>query len=101
MLAVAPMPRVSSKNCNGGKAGRLAEHADGEAQILQASFHKRFPACRADDFLRNFETATLQAHGANGFPTAHALLHLFFGCHLLVGAELLIQLPVHLLLSEQ
>ncbi len=37
---------------------------------------------RADDFLRNFRTPPLQAHGSKRILAAHPLLHLFFGCHL-------------------
>jgi hypothetical protein len=38
-------------------------------------------ARRADDFLGNFGATVLQAHGATRILAAHALLHLFFGCH--------------------
>ena len=64
-------------------------------------FHSRFPAARANDFLADFEASTLQADCAKGFCAAHPILYLFFGGHLLIGAQLLIQLPVHLLLSEE
>src|SRR5207245_10740136 len=66
-----------SQDGNCGKAGKLAEHADGEAQILPQRLYKRFPAARTHDFLRNFETASLQADCAKGFLAAHPLLHLF------------------------
>jgi hypothetical protein len=64
-------------------------------------FHSRFPAARANDFLADFEASTLQADCAKGFIAAHPVLHLFFGGHLLIGAKLLIQLPVDLFLLEQ
>jgi len=35
-----------------------------------------------DDFLRNFETPLLQAYRPKRVLAAHALLHLFLGCHL-------------------
>src|SRR6202043_3742 len=47
-----------------GKSRALAQHACAEAQILPQRLHKRFPAGRADDFLRNFEIPSLQAYGA-------------------------------------
>src|SRR5439155_1565922 len=53
-----------SEDCDEGEPERFAEHTDGEAQILPQRFDKGFPARRADDFLRNFEIAPLQAHGA-------------------------------------
>ena len=67
---------------DGGEPRRLAQHANGKAQILPAGFHKRFPAGGADLFPRNVHPAALQAHGAKRILTAHALLHLFLGCHL-------------------
>src|SRR6267142_2414938 len=71
-----------SQNSNTSEAGRLAQRAEAEAQILQQRLDKRFPSGRADDPPRNFETPLLQAHGAKRILAAHALLHLFFGCHL-------------------
>src|SRR6267378_172820 len=61
----------------------------------------RFPGCRTDDLLRDFEIASLQAHGAKRILATHALFHLFTCFHLQVGAQLLNQLPVDLILSEQ
>src|SRR5580704_14363019 len=45
-----------------GEADILAKRSSREAQILPTCLHKRFPAGRADHFLRNFEGAALQAH---------------------------------------
>ena len=67
---------------HGGKARTLTQHTGSEAQILPQRLDKRFPAGTADNFLRNFEIPPLQAHGAKCILAAHALLHLFFGCHL-------------------
>src|SRR5216683_6317924 len=86
---------------HGGKARRLSEHAGGEEQIPPQRVHYGLPATRADDFFRAIETPNLQPHCPKRILAAHALFHLFFGCHLLVGAKLLIQLPVDLLLSEK
>src|SRR5260370_1206171 len=83
------------------EAGAFAQHAGGEAHILPTRVHKGFPAARTDHFLRSVDAATLQAHFAKGGHAAHPLLDLFFSCHLLVGAKLLIQLPVDLFLYEQ
>src|SRR5438552_9532397 len=58
------------------KARVLAEHTGSILQIAPARFYKRLPGGRTDDFLRNFQAAPLQAHGANGILTAHALLSL-------------------------
>ena len=62
------------------EAGGLAEHADGEAQILPQCFYKKFSAGRANDFLGNFETSALQAHRAKRILAAPPLSS-FFGCH--------------------
>lgn len=43
----------------------------------------------------------LQAHSTKGIPRAHPMLNLFFDCYLLVGANLIVQLPVDLFLAEQ
>ena len=99
--SVGPYSQCQRQHSNSGKGGRLAEHAYGEAQILPERLNKALPAGRADDFLRNFEAPPLQAYSAKRILAAHPLLDLFFGGHLLVGAKLLIQLPVDLLLSEQ
>ena len=45
--------------------------------------------------LRNVRMAT---GGAKCFVAAHAVAHLFLGGHVLIGAKLLIQLPVDLFL---
>src|SRR5207244_7464955 len=47
-----------SENRNGGEAGFVGQHAQAEAQILPQCLDKRFPAGRADDFLRNLEIPT-------------------------------------------
>ncbi len=46
-------------NGDGGKTGRLSEHANAIVQILPACLHKKFPAARANEFLGTFETAAL------------------------------------------
>jgi hypothetical protein len=51
-------------------------------RLFPSCLHKRFPAGGADDFLRNFETSSLQTHSSKRVLAAHTLLHLFFGCHL-------------------
>jgi len=89
------------ENGDESKTRIFAKNASSKAQILPARLHKGFPAARANDFLCKFKAAALQTHCAKGFLAAHPLLDLFFSCHLLVGAKLLIQLPVDLLLSEQ
>src|SRR6266576_2136403 len=74
-----PNPQRQGKHCDGSEAGILAEHSCAKAQVLPTRRQKRFPAGRADDFLRNFETPPLQAHGAKRILAAHPLLYLFFG----------------------
>src|SRR5882724_5155521 len=44
-----------------GKAWTFAEYTHSVAQVSPARLHERLPAARTDDFLRNFETASLQA----------------------------------------
>ncbi len=83
------------------EAGAFAQHAGGEAHILPTRVHKGFPAARTDHFLRSVDAATLQAHFAKGILAVHPLLHLFRGCHLEIGAQFLIQFPIHLLFSKQ
>jgi len=83
------------------EAGAFALHAGGEEQIPPQRVHYGLPATRADDFFRAIETATLQPYCPKRILAAHALLGLFFSCHLLVGAKLLIQLSVDLFPSEQ
>src|SRR2546427_623412 len=64
-----------------GKGGTFAEHTQPVAEISPAHLQNRFPARRANDFLRAFEIAALQAHGAKRILAAHPLLHSSFGCH--------------------
>src|SRR6266478_2292348 len=89
------------ENYGGSKSWILAQHASSEAQILPQRLDKRFLAGRADDFLCNFETPPLQAHGAKRILAAHSLLHLFLGCHLEEAAQLFVELPFDTFLSEQ
>jgi|HubBroStandDraft_2_1064218.scaffolds.fasta_scaffold1456093_2 hypothetical protein len=56
---------------------------------------------RVDDFLRNFEASSLQAHGAKHILATHTLLNVFFGCHLQEAAQFLVQLPFYPFLSKQ
>src|SRR5712664_2499720 len=42
--SVCPYSECQRQHDNSGEAGRPAEHAGGEAQILPARLHKRFPA---------------------------------------------------------
>jgi hypothetical protein len=82
----------------------LAEREDISRGIASGSSIREVasrPAARTDHFLRGVDTATLQAHFSKGILAAHPLLNLFFGRHILVGAKLLIQVPVDLFLSEQ
>ena len=89
------------QDCDGSEAGGLPERARSKAQILPQRLHKRFPAGRADDFLRNFKIPPLQAHCPKSFLPSDAVPHLCLGSHFLVGAKLLIQVPVDLFLPEQ
>jgi len=111
-MLVAPLPprdhpsfrpafAVACASGDGGEARRFAQHAKAEAEVQPARLHKGFPAARANDFLADFEAPSLQAHCSKGFFTAHPVLYLLFGSHLLVGAKLLIQLPLDLFLSEE
>src|SRR5207253_3383411 len=68
---------------------------------LASTSPQGFPAGGADHFLRNVQASLFQPDGAKGILATHALFHLFSRFHLQVGAQLLIQLPVDLLLSEQ
>src|SRR6266550_1713330 len=63
--------------------------------------HGKSPAGSADDFFCNFEVSSLQAHGAKRILVVHALLQLFFSCHIEEAAQLFVQLPLHTFLSEQ
>src|SRR5438105_4192410 len=83
------------------EAGGLAQRASAKAHVAPQCIHYGFPTARANDFLADFEASTLQADCAKGFLAAHPVLHLLFGGHLLIGAKLIIQLPVDLFLSEQ
>ncbi|PYX49872.1 MAG: hypothetical protein DMG76_36170 [Acidobacteria bacterium] len=69
------------QDCDGSEAGGLAEHASSEAQILPTGRHKRFPAGRAHDFLRDFEAPSLQAYCPKRILAAHPLRHLFLSRH--------------------
>src|SRR6266404_6456157 len=84
-----------------GKAWTFAEYTHSVAQVSPARLHERFPVARANGFLCKFKAAALQPNGAKGILATHALFHLFIRFHLQVGAQLLIQLQVDLILSEQ
>ena len=89
------------QDCDGSEAGGLAEHASSEAQILPTGRHKRFPAGRAHDFLRDFEAPSLQAYCPKRILAAHPLRHLFVGGHIEKATQLFVQLPFDAFLSEQ
>jgi len=95
------MPRAKCDHSHGGKAWTPAQHARAEAQILPQRLDKRFPADRADDFLRNFGASSLQTHSSKRILAAHTLLHLFFGCHIQETTQFFVQLLADLLLSKQ
>src|SRR5215469_2376227 len=62
---------------------------------------QRFPTGGPNDLLRLFAAPPLQAHRANGFLAAHPLFDLFLRRHLQVGAQFLVQFPMHLLPSKE
>jgi hypothetical protein len=74
---LAPIPRARASIATSVKPGLLRVHYG-------------LPATRADDFFRDFEIASLQAHGTKRIPAAHALLHLFVGGHFEVFAQFFI-----------
>src|SRR5207248_11613412 len=61
---------------HGGKAGRLAQHSGGDAQIPPARFHERFRASRTNDSLCNLEASSLKADCATGSLAAQPVLRL-------------------------
>src|SRR5207253_3058806 len=98
---VCAYTQCQSKHYDSREAGGLAQRASAKAHVAPQCIHYGFPTARANDFLADFEASTLQADCAKGFLAAHPVLHLLFGGHLLIGAKLIIQLPVDLFLSEQ
>ena len=90
-----------SEHRDDGEAGRLAQHADSEAQILPAGFQERFPAGGADFFLGNVRAATFQAHGAESLFAAQALLQLFLGRHFEETVYFFFEFLAGLFLSKQ
>src|SRR5207237_396070 len=72
----------------------LAQQTESEEQISPQRVHYEFPASRADDFLRNFESALLKSDRAKSFLVAQAILHLFGGCHLQLSPHFLFQSPL-------
>ena len=98
---VSPDTESKRQHNYSGESGRLIQCSKCEAEIMPARLQKGLPAGRANDFLRNFESALLKPNRATSFPVAQAILHLFGGCHLQVSPHFLVQFPVHLLLLEQ
>jgi hypothetical protein len=97
---------INTMNLRGASsvaAAIVAEELVGAAQSGDPASTppQQIPSRQSERFLADFEASTLQADCAKGFFAAQAVLHLFFGSHLLIGPKLFIQLPLDLFLSEQ
>jgi len=71
-----------SEHNNNAETRRFAEGTNTEADVAPDSFYNRFPSGSIHNLLRHFDTASLQAHSANGSGAGHSLSHLFLSSHL-------------------
>src|SRR5215470_8007787 len=82
------------KHGDGGEAGRFAEHAEGEAQILQKRVGEGQAAAFAIDLASLFEAAEVEKRLTAGLLPVHALREVALDGHLQVRTEFGIEVAV-------
>ena len=89
------------ENRDGGEAWRFAEHAKGEAQILEQCIEERKAAVFAIAFSGLFEATEVQERLVAGFLTAHALSDVALDGHVQVRTQFSVEVAVELVAMEK
>jgi hypothetical protein len=96
-----PDAEGESKNGNGSEAGRLAEHTESEAEVLEQSFEERQAAGFAVLLFGLLRAAEAEQGLAAGFVWRETALEIFFDGKLHVGSNFHVQLSVEFSATEE
>src|SRR5438034_11680165 len=89
------------QNRGGRKTGVETKETKAEFQVLPEGFDHRFPAYRADLFLRSFCSAHLDARGTQRFIAVHPTAHLLLHGGIQLAVHVLTHFALDLLLAKQ